>query len=99
MIKALLSGIIKLIIGLVSILFYPIDLAISAILPDVSTMFTYVAQFFTIIGNGISYALSFIPIFPEFWVVFVAIYTIRLTFPITMYAIKLALRWYDKVKP
>ena len=89
MIKAILKGIMKLIIGLVSLILAPIDLLIQSALPQLSSAFTAIGNFLNLISSGIGWAISLL----------VAYYVFTLTAPMLFYMIKLALAWYNRLKP
>lgn len=98
MINAIIKGIFKIIIKLVSVLLSPIDDLISSLLPDVSTALGAIGGFlqtgFSFIGWGIS-ALGI----PQICVsILILYYGIKLTMPLAVYLIKLAIRWYNSLK-
>lgn len=99
MINALLTGIMNLILSLVSVLLKPIDLLISTVVPDFSTaingvasMLEYALQFvgFVIDATGISSAtISLIVLY----------YGFALVVPLGVSAVKTAIKWYNALKP
>lgn len=99
MIGKILTGIMSLIIGLVNVLLSPIDLLIQNALPDVSSALTafnslidYVINFlgFCVDATGLSStAISLIIIY----------YSFSLVVPLTVYTVKLAIKWYNALKP
>lgn len=99
MIQALLSGIFKLIISLVNLLLFPIDSLISSVLPDVSSglnafnsLIDYVIDFigYVVDMSGLSsIAINLIILY------FTFIFASR---PV-IYVIKLAIKWYESLKP
>lgn len=99
MINALLTGIFKLIIGLVSVILSPIDLLITNALPGLDKALTAVADFFTYIGSSIGWAISLTGLSSETLSLLVLYFTFKLTAPMLFYMIKLALAWYNKLKP
>lgn len=99
MINAILKGIMNLIIGLVSVLLKPIDLAISAALPDLSSALSAVGSFFQLALQNLGFALDLTGLSSTAISIIVLYYTFKLTLPITFAAIKLAIKWYDKLKP
>lgn len=99
MINALLTGIFKLIIGLVSIILAPIDLLITNALPSLDNALTAVASFFTYIGSSIGWVISLSGLSSETLSLIVLYFTFKLTAPMLFYMIKLALSWYNKLKP
>lgn len=99
MINAILKGIISLIIGLVSLILTPIDNLILTALPDLSNALTAVGNFLNLISNGIGWAVSLTGLSNEALSLIVMYFTFKLTAPMLFYMIKLALSWYNKLKP
>lgn len=99
MINKILMGIIKLIISLVSLILAPIDLLIQNALPDLSNALTAVGNFFNLIGQSIGWGISALGLSNETLSLIVLYFTFKLTAPMLFYMIKLALKWYDKLKP
>lgn len=99
MINALLKGVIKLIISLVNVILTPIDSIIVSVLPDLSNAFTAIGSFLSIISSGIGWAVSLTGLSSATISLIVAYYTFKLTAPFLFYMIKLALSWYNKIKP
>lgn len=99
MINAILKGIFTLVIKLVSLLLLPIDTAINAALPGVASALNYVSNFFTYILQFVPWILSWFNL-PSIFITFVVGYwTFKLTVPLAIHTVKLALAWYDKIKP
>ncbi len=99
MIKAIINGIFKLVISLVSILLTPIDLIIEQFLPDISNALKYVSDFFDIIGDVAAFVVSYTGLNLTVLGIIVSISTFILTVPLMVQTIKLAISWYDKLKP
>lgn len=99
MINKLLMGIFKLIIGLVSVILSPIDSLITNALPSLANALEAVNQFFNLISTGIGWAVSLTGLSNETLSLIVAYFTFKLTLPIGFYMIKLALSWYNRLKP
>ena len=99
MINAILKGIISLIIGLVSLILTPIDNLILTALPNLSNALTGVGNFLNLISNGIGWAVSLTGLSNEALSLIVMFFTFKLTAPMLFYMIKLALSWYNKLKP
>lgn len=98
MINAIITGIFKILIKLISILLTPIDSLITSLLPDVSLALNsiggFLSQGFSLIGWGIS-ALGI----PQTAIsILILYYGVKLTVPLAMYLIKLAIRWYNSLK-
>lgn len=99
MINAILTGIFKLIIGLVSLILSPIDALITNALPGLDSALTAVANFFTYIGSSIGWVISLTGLSSETLSLIVLYFTFKLTAPMLFYMIKLAISWYNKLKP
>lgn len=99
MINALLKGIMSLIITLVSVILAPIDIAIQSVLPDLSNALTSVGNLFNLIGQSIGWGISVLGLSSETISLIVLYFTFKLTAPMLFYMIKLALTWYNKLKP
>lgn len=99
MINAILTGIIKLIVSLVSIILLPIDALITSLLPDLADALSSVGEFFQIISQSLGWVISATGISNKTILVIVIYYTFKLTAPLLVYMIKLAIKWYDKLKP
>lgn len=99
MINKILMGIIKLITGLVTLILSPIDNLIQSALPDLSTALTGVGNFLNLISNSIGWGISALGLSNETLSLIVMYFTFKLTAPMMFYMIKLALTWYNKIKP
>ena len=99
MINAILTGIIKLIVSLVEIIMYPIDALITSALPDLANALTAIGDFFGLISNVVGWVVSLTGLSNETISLIVMYFTFKLTAPLLFYMIKLAVSWYDKLKP
>lgn len=99
MINALLSGVISLIIGLVSIVLAPIDSLITSALPDLSNALTSISGFLTIATRSIGWVISATGLSSTSLSLIITYFTFKLTAPLLFYMIKLALSWYNRLKP
>lgn len=99
MIAKLLSAIMSLIIKLVGILLTPINLLINTLLPDVSTALNSIGGFFQVVSDGLGWVVSASGIPASAIAIIVATMVFKLTAPLVVHATKLALAWYDKLKP
>lgn len=98
MIKAIINGIMKLIISLVSLILVPIDALIDQFLPELGDLAS-------LVGNYIGYCTQFIGwiidaffIHPVLVVGIIGYFTFKLTFWVTIHTVKLAIAWYNKLK-
>ena len=99
MINAILKGIFKLIISLVSLLLTPIDSLINSAFPVIAEGINYINNFFNYIINIIPYILSWFHSPTAFVQLVVGYVTFRFTIPLAIHTVKLAIKWYDKLKP
>lgn len=98
MIKAIIKGIFNLIIGLVNTLLTPIDSVIAQFLPGLSDVLNAISSFFSYIGQFLNWICSWFH-FPSWLITFViAYYVFKLTVPLAIHTVKLAMGWYDKLK-
>lgn len=98
MIRAIVNGIFDLVIGLVNVILAPIDLVIEQFLPSLNDVLSSISQFFNYLGNIIPWLSSWLH-FPSWFVSFVIAYFVfKLTVPLVVHTIKLAVAWYDKLK-
>lgn len=98
MIKAIINGIMKLIISLVSLLLAPLDALIESLLPDVSAGFSMIASFFQLAGNYFGYVADMMYLNNDVKALLIAYFGVKLTLPLLTSAIKQALKWYNTVK-
>ena len=99
MINAILKGIFKLVISLVNLLLAPIDAIISNALPNLSQGLTAVGQFLSVCTQSIGWVLSVFGLPSGCISLIVVYYVFKLTVPLVVSSVKLAIRWYDKLKP
>ncbi len=99
MINALLQGIFSLIIALVNIILSPIDLLINQFLPGLGTAFSYITNFFNYLGSVVSWVISYTGVSSELLTIIVDLIVFIYTVPYMIHAIKLALKWYNTLKP
>lgn len=99
MINALLQGIMNLIMGLVNIVLLPIDRLIETILPNLDSALNSIGNFFNLVSQGLGWAIGATGLSSETLSLIVLFFTFKLTAPILFSTIKLALKWYDKLKP
>lgn len=99
MINAILQGIITLIISLVNVILIPIDNIITSVLPDLSNALNSVSQFLHICLNSIGWVISLTGLSNQVISLIILYFGFSLTAPMLFYLIKLALAWYNRLKP
>ena len=99
MIGKILTGIMKLIISLVSVLLQPIDLLIASTLPGLGNAFSGISAMFNSLSNVMGWVIDTTLLSSETISLIVLYYTFALTVPLAISTIKLAIRWYNALKP
>lgn len=99
MIQAILTGIFKLITSLVNVLLSPIDALIETALPSLASGISAVGTFLSYATSSIGWVLSVFGLSSDCLSLIVLYFVFKLTVPLTIATIKLAIRWYDKLKP
>lgn len=99
MINAILKGIFKLVVSLVNLLLTPIDALISSALPGLSSAISAIGSFLSLCMQSIGWVLSVFAIPAGALSLLVLYYVFKLTLPLAISTIKLAIKWYDKIKP
>lgn len=99
MINAILMGIIKLVVGLITYILTPIDNLITAALPDLSNALTSIGTFLSIATSCIGWVISLFGLSSDVISLIVLYFGFKLTAPLLFYFIKLALSWYNRLKP
>ena len=99
MINAILKGIMSLIIGLVNLLLTPIDALITSVLPSLSNSLDSVSAFLNTALSSIGWVISLTGLSRDVISIIVLYYGFSLTAPMLFYLIKLALSWYNRLKP
>lgn len=98
MINAIIKGIMNLIIGLVDVVLKPIDLLIIQFLPDLSNALGAISSMFNIGSQYAGFAVSVSGLSSETISLIILYYTFKLTVPLLVYTIKLAIKWYNALK-
>ena len=99
MINAILKGIFSLIIALVNLLLYPIDALIDSTMPSIADGLSLVSNLFNYIASVIPWSISWFGFSATVIGLFVAYTTFELTAPLIVHTVKLAIKWYNKLKP
>lgn len=99
MIGQLLQGLMSLIIGLINLVLLPIDSLILSILPDLSNALTSFGDFLDLVSTHMGWVISFSGLSSNAISLIILYYGFKLTAPLLFYTIKLALKWYNRLKP
>lgn len=98
MINKLLMGVFKLVISLVNVILTPINLLITNYLPDLSNALALIRQLFNLAFTYIGWVLDSMFVSRETISLLIAVLTMRLTIPLAISAVKLAIKWYNALK-
>lgn len=99
MIGKILMGIMKLIISLVSLLLTPIDNLITSALPSLGNALNSISAFLNLCVSSIGWVISLTGLSSDCISLIVIYFGFKLTAPMLFYLIKLALSWYNRLKP
>lgn len=99
MIGKILMGIMKLIIKLVSVLLSPIDNLITSSLPTLSNGLTAFNSLIDYALNFIGYVVDASGLSSTAISLIILYYGFVLVVPLAVYTIKLAIKWYNALKP
>ena len=98
MINSLITEVIKFVIHSINLLLKPIDLFIEKFLPDLSNGLSYIGGFFNWLSDLIPWGVSYFGLHREILSLIVAYLTFKLTVPVLVYGIKIAIKWYNALK-
>ena len=98
MINAIIKGMMSLVISLVGVLLAPIDLLIQQFLPDLGNALTAFGNALNIAGNSIGWVISLSGISNTAISLIITYYTFKLTVPVLISTLKLAIKWYKALK-
>lgn len=98
MIKALLTGIINLLISLVNIVLLPLDTIINNNIPVLTDAFTAINLLFDKLVDFVGWVVDASCLPPLAIEIIVSTLTAHLTIPFLVHAIKMVIKWYDKMK-
>lgn len=98
MINAIIKGIFSLILNLVSLILYPINALVVNYIPGLENAFTIIEQFFLKAFQYVGWAVDASLLTGETISLIIATLTFRLTLPLVVNSVKLALKWYNSLK-
>lgn len=99
MIRAIINGIFSLIISLVGVILAPIDSLIETALPTLSGAISAVGSFLQTCTSAIGWVLSCFGLSSACISLIVVYFTFKLTIPIVIHTVKLAIKWYHMLVP
>lgn len=95
---ALITGLFQLLIGVVSLILTPINALIINYLPSVDTALGSVNSLLSMVADSFKYAVSWTLLSPLALQLIVLYYGFTLVFPLSLYFIKLIVKWVSKIK-
>lgn len=98
MINAILKGVFSLILNLVSLILYPINALVTNAIPGLDKAFLTIENLFTLLFEYVGWGADALMLNSETISLIIGTLTFRLTLPIAVNSIKLAVKWYDKLK-
>lgn len=99
MITKLFQLLFQIVINLVNLLLSGVDNLIEQFLPQVANAIDMVSNLFSNVLNLIPWVMSWMGLNSTVVGLVVAVITFELTVPFLVHTIKLAIKWYDKLKP
>lgn len=99
MIAKLFSFLFDLVISLVQMLLSVVDSLIEQFVPGVADALDMVSALFNNVLSYIPWVMSWMGLSATVLTLVVAVFTFELTVPLLVHVIKLAIKWYDKLKP
>lgn len=97
--NSLFTGLINLISGFMAIVMAPINAIISTTLPDLQNALTTMNNYFDLIGDYLSFALSYLGFYSELISIACLLISAIVMIPFLVHGLKLILRWYRVLMP
>lgn len=98
MINAILTGIFNIVLFLVNLILAPIDALLSAAVPDTANALQSVANMFQLATSYLGFVVDMTGLSAQAIALIVMYFTFKLTYPLVVYTIKLAVKWYNSMK-
>lgn len=89
----------KVILGLINIVLFPLNNLIASQLEGVNTALIYLSNYFNVLGDYVSFGLSYLGFYPELISSVCLIVTAIVMIPFVAHSIKLIVKWYNALKP
>lgn len=93
-----LQLILDLIINLCNVILLPIDAIINTLIPDFVGLTGYINDFLGYASTYLGYLLDSFGFYPETLILFVGYILFKLTIPLQLWVVKVALKWYSMLK-
>lgn len=98
MINAILKGIFSIVTKFISIVLAPINALIVTFLPGFNNVLSYISQFFNTFTQYVGFIMNSLFIDTNVISFLILYWTFKLTFPLAVSSIKLAVKWYNSLK-
>lgn len=96
--RTILTLIINLLTGIISVILTPIDILISSYLPSFDSALSHITDFFNYIGSYIDFVMGWLSL-PSFAINFLSAFVVfKLVIEPTILGVKLILKWYKTLK-
>jgi len=98
-VEIILQVLITTVLFIVNLILLPIDTLIASVFPDLSGVFTSIGTYLETIFTHMGFVLSITGLPPAVIALVIAFLVFKLTLPINVWLIKLAVGWWHKLKP
>lgn len=95
MIRVIIIGVLRLLTLLINVVLYPINLLLTSLVPDVTSAFTKITDFFSTIRSYAVFGLSYTGIEPTFIQIACIEMVAIITIPFAVHGLKLIARWWE----
>lgn len=99
MAQAFLKVVLKLVSSLVAILLSPIDSLINTFVPDLSRALNYVHNFFDLLDDFGSFAVSYLGLNANVLSTIIILYGATILIPLGVHVFKLIVKWWHYLVP
>lgn len=100
MTSSVFNSLLYFVFGFINLLLYPINIFISSYLPDLNFALNSLSNFLTLfVSEYFSYILDFLFIPHQVIELTLSYLIFRLSVPLLVYGIKIAIKWYYMIKP
>lgn len=97
MANAFLHALMSLFTIIIGVLMTPLNTLLTTIVPDVSTAFMYVNDFFDLLGRYASFVVSYSGLYPDVIAIAIILYTAIITIPLAAHIFKLIAAWWETI--
>lgn len=98
-INDIFSGLFSIVLSIVNVVLTPIYWIIGQLIPGLDGALAIMNQYIQIVGDYISFALSYLGFYPDVIAAGCLLLTSIIMIPFTVHSIKLVVMWYNALKP